>query len=99
QKTGWFYDHRENRRELLRWVKGRRVLDVFSYVGGWGLQCLAAGATELHAVDASEAALDQLQANAERQGVSAQVTTLEGNAFEVLEALLADGLKFDVVII
>lgn len=99
QKTGWFYDHRENRRELMRWVKGKRVLDVFSYVGGWGLQCLAAGATELYAVDASEAALDQLQANAERQGVAEQVTCLEGNAFEVLEALLAEQQKFDVVIV
>lgn len=99
QKTGWFYDHRENRRELMRWVKGKRVLDVFSYVGGWGLQCLAAGATELHAVDASESALDQLQANAEQQGVAEQVTCLEGNAFDVLEALLAEQQKFDVVIV
>ena len=99
QKTGWFYDHRENRRELMRWVKGRKVLDVFSYVGGWGLQCLAAGASELFAVDASEAALDRLQANAEQQGVVDKVTTLEGNAFDVLEALLADGHKFDVVIV
>ena len=99
QKTGWFYDHRENRRELMRWVKGRKVLDVFSYVGGWGLQCMAAGASELFAVDASESALDQLQANAESQGIVDKVTTLEGNAFDVLEALLADGHKFDVVII
>ncbi len=99
QKTGWFYDHRENRRELMRWVKGRRVLDVFSYVGGWGLQCMAAGATELHAVDASESALDQLQGNAEQQGVADKVTCLEGNAFDVLEALLAEQQKFDVVII
>lgn len=99
QKTGWFYDHRENRRELMRWVQGRKVLDVFSYVGGWGLQCLAADASELFAVDASEAALDRLQANAARQGVADRVTTLEGNAFEVLEALLADGHRFDTVIV
>lgn len=99
QKTGWFYDHRENRRELQRWVKGRRVLDVFSYVGGWGLQCLAAGASELYAVDASEAALDQLQANADAQGVAERVTCLEGNAFDVLEALLEDQQRFDVVIV
>ncbi|MEZ5508245.1 MAG: RsmD family RNA methyltransferase, partial [Gammaproteobacteria bacterium] len=71
----------------------------FSYVGGWGLQCLAAGASELFAVDASESALDQLQANAQLQGVEEQVTTLEGNAFDVLEALLSDQQKFDVVIV
>ena len=99
QKTGWFYDHRENRRELMRWVEGKRVLDVFSYVGGWGLQCLAAGAAELYAVDASTAVLDRLQANAEFQGVADKVTTVEGNAFDVLEALLAEGMKFDVVIV
>ncbi|MEE2730080.1 MAG: class I SAM-dependent rRNA methyltransferase [Pseudomonadota bacterium] len=99
QKTGWFYDHRENRRELMRWVKGKRVLDVFSYIGGWGLQALAAGAESLTAVDASEQALDQLQANAEQQGVADRVTSYEGNAFDVLQALLEQGEKFDVVVL
>ena len=33
QKTGWYYDHRDNRARLARYVKGRRVLDVFSYIG------------------------------------------------------------------
>ncbi|MAR90413.1 MAG: RlmI/RlmK family 23S rRNA methyltransferase [Pseudomonadales bacterium] len=99
QKTGWFYDHRDNRRELTRWVAGRRVLDVFAYLGGWGLQALAAGASELAAVDASEPALDQLQANADQQGVGGRVTTYQGNAFAVLEALLEQGQKFDVVVL
>ena len=39
QKTGWFYDHRLNRERLRHYVNGKRVLDVFSYVGGWGVQC------------------------------------------------------------
>ncbi|AUM13395.1 class I SAM-dependent rRNA methyltransferase [Ketobacter alkanivorans] len=99
QKTGWFYDHRESRRELTRWVKGKRVLDVFSYVGGWGLQAMAAGAASLTAIDASEAALDQLQANAERQGVAENVTSYEGNAFDVLRALLEQEEKFDVIVV
>jgi 23S rRNA (cytosine1962-C5)-methyltransferase len=99
QKTGWFYDHRENRRELMRWVEGKRVLDVFSYVGGWGLQAMAAGAQSLTAIDASEPALDQLQANAEAQGVADKVTCIEGNAFDALQALLEQGEKFDVVIV
>lgn len=99
QKTGWFYDHRENRRELMRWVRGKRVLDVFSYVGGWGLQAMAAGAQSLSAIDASAAALDQLQANAEQLGVADQVTSYEGNAFDALQALLEEGMKFDVVIL
>lgn len=99
QKTGWFYDHRENRRELMRWVKGKRVLDVFSYVGGWGLQAMAAGAESLTAIDASEAALDQLQANAEALGLADKVTSYEGNAFEAMQALLEQEEKFDVVVV
>ncbi len=99
QKTGWFYDHRENRRELMRWVKGKRVLDVFSYVGGWGLQAMAAGADSLAAVDASESALDQLQKNAEQLGVADKVACYEGNAFDVLNALIEQGEKFDVVVV
>lgn len=98
QKTGWFYDHRENRRELKRWVQGKRVLDLFSYVGGWGLQCLAAGAHSLVAVDASASALAQLQENARLQDKTEQVHCIEGNVFEVLENLLTEGQKFDVVI-
>ena len=98
QKTGWFYDHRENRRELVRWVKGKRVLDLFSYVGGWGLQCMAAGAESLAAVDASSAALDQLQKNAESLGFADSLTCYEGNAFQALENLLEQGQKFDVII-
>ena len=42
-QTGWFYDRRENRAILNRLVAGKRVLDVFSYVGGWGIQAAAAG--------------------------------------------------------
>ena len=38
QKTGWFYDHRLNRERLRHYVKNKKVLDVFSYVGGWGIQ-------------------------------------------------------------
>nr|MBF0681445.1 class I SAM-dependent rRNA methyltransferase [Pseudomonas sp.] len=44
QKTGWFYDHRMNRARLAPYVKGKRVLDLFSYIGGWGVQAAAFGA-------------------------------------------------------
>lgn len=99
QKTGWFYDHRDNRRHLLPLVKGKRVLDVFSYAGAWSVQCLAAGASEVHAVDASGDALDWAQANAELNGLGDQFTTWEGRAADVLKALLSEGEKFDVVIL
>lgn len=99
QKTGWFYDHRQNRQQLMAWVKGRRVLDVFSYVGGWGIQAAAAGAASVVCVDASASALERVQANAALNGLSHAVSTLKGKAIDVLKALLASGEKFDAVVL
>ena len=98
QKTGWFYDHRENRARLQGLVKDRSVLDVFSYVGGWGVQCLAAGASSLDAVDASEQALNLVDHNARLNGLTQEVSTWQGNAFEVLKHLLAEKRHYDVVV-
>ncbi|WP_317933299.1 class I SAM-dependent rRNA methyltransferase [Halioxenophilus sp. WMMB6] len=98
QKTGWFYDHRENRRYLQPLVAGKRVLDVFSYIGGWGIQAAVAGASEVLCVDASSDALDAVAANAERNGLSERVAALEGKAQPALKALLEDGERFDVVV-
>jgi 23S rRNA (cytosine1962-C5)-methyltransferase len=97
QKTGWFYDQAANRQRLLKYVRGARVLDVFSYVGGWGLAALKAGAAEAVCVDASAAALATLQYNATANGL--QPRTLRGDAFDALEELRAGGEKFDVVIL
>ncbi len=99
QKTGWFYDQRPNRERLGAYVKGRRVLDVFSYVGAWGLQAVAAGATDVVCVDASQAALDQLQASARHNGFFEQVQVHCGDAFEVLRGLREQREHFDVVIV
>jgi len=99
QKTGWFYDQRMNRQRLRAWSKDRRVLDVFSYVGGWGLQAAAAGASEVFCVDASEQALDRLHASAEANGLGETVASIQGDAFEVLSQLRADQQRFDVVVL
>lgn len=80
QKTGWFYDHRSNRAWLNQWVEGKRVLDVFSYVGGWGIQAAAHGAAAVTCVDASGKALDAVGRNAELNGVADRMTLLEGDA-------------------
>lgn len=98
QKTGWFYDHRESRARLKGLVAGKRVLDVFSYIGGWGVQAAAFGAAEVHCVDASAFALDQVMANAALNGVEGRVQTLQGDAFDALQALKQDNERFDVVI-
>ncbi|MBN2646410.1 MAG: class I SAM-dependent rRNA methyltransferase [Thiotrichales bacterium] len=99
QKTGWFYDHRQSRARLQQLVQGKRVLDVFSYLGGWGLAAATAGAAEVTCVDASESALDGVDVNAALNGVSDKVVTIQGNAFDVLSALRAEVQKFDVVIV
>ena len=99
QKTGWFYDQRMNRARLGNYVSGKRVLDVFSYVGAWGLRAAAAGASEVFCVDASAAAIDRIQANAAINGLADTVATLQGDAFEALSQLRANQEKFDVVVL
>lgn len=99
QKTGWFYDHRMARKRMQSLVKGKRVLDVFSYLGGWGIEAAIAGATEIVCVDASSAALDGVEKNAALNGVADKLTTYEGNAFDVLKMLAGEAQKFDVVIV
>jgi len=99
QKTGWFYDQRMNRIRLRAYSKEKRVLDVFSYVGGWGLQAAAGGASEVFCVDASEQAIDRVHANAEANGFGDTVASIQGDAFEVLAQLRADQERFDVVVL
>ncbi len=99
QKTGWFYDQADNRRQLARYVPDARVLDLFSYVGGWGVQAALAGAAEVWCVDGSATAVDFVRRNAERNGVAGRVQARQGDAFEVLKALREAGERFDVLIV
>ena len=99
QKTGWFYDQRDNRARLDRYVAGRRVLDMFSYVGAWGVRAAAHGAREVLCVDSSTTALEQAMANATLNGVGDRVRTEQGDAFEVLKSLREARERFDVVIV
>lgn len=99
QKTGWFYDHRENRAQLSRYVSGKRVLDLFSYVGGWGIQAAVNGAKEVCSIDSSSQALEMLQTNAVLNHVQDRVYTRQGDVFAQLKALNDSAEKFDVIII
>ncbi len=99
QKTGWFYDHRESRAQLQRVVKGKRVLDVFSYAGSWGVQAAAFGAAEVTCIDASQFALDIVKKNAALNGLEDKVKTLQGDAFQMLTELKQQGEQFDVIIL
>jgi len=97
QKTGWFFDQAANRLALRKYVGGSRVLDVFSYLGAWGLGALRAGATEVTCVDSSATALEGLQAAAAANGL--KPATIRGDAFDVMEQLHAERRRFDVVVI
>lgn len=98
QKTGIFYDQRPNHAFAQRLAKGARVLDVFSHVGGFALAALAGGAAEALAVDGSAPALELAREGAERSGLGDRFRTRQGDAFEVMEALAAEGAQFEVVI-
>ncbi|MEY2341624.1 class I SAM-dependent rRNA methyltransferase [Acidithiobacillus sp. IBUN Pt1247-S3] len=98
QKTGWFYDHRANRRLLQRFASGRRVLDLFSYSGAFALPLARAGAHEVIAVDASAPALELLQRNAEANGL-AQIQTQQSDALESLRLLRDQGESFDLIVL
>ncbi|NBZ87467.1 RSP_2647 family RNA methyltransferase [Stagnihabitans tardus] len=97
QKTGLFYDQRPNHAFAARMAKGARVLDVFSHVGGFGLAALAGGAVSALAVDASAAALGLAEEGARAAGFSG-FSTRQGDAFDVMEMLAAEGAQFDLVI-
>ncbi len=99
QKTGWFYDHRRNRLRLQSLSRGRRVLDVYSYMGGWGVQAAVAGAAQVCCVDSSEPALAGVAHNAELNGVQDRVSTLTGRADQVMGGLRDGGERFDIVVL
>ena len=99
QKTGWYYDHRLNRQRMQAYVKSRRVLDVFSYIGAWGVQALQAGASHVTCVDSSETFLGIARDNAKLNGRPDDIRTVAGDAFEVLKRLRADGEQYDVVVL
>jgi 23S rRNA (cytosine1962-C5)-methyltransferase len=97
QKTGWYFDQSANRALLARHAAGARVLDVFSYAGGFGLQAKRAGAAAVTCADSSQTALEAAAASAERNGL--EVELLAGDAFETLEALIAARRRFDVIVV
>lgn len=98
QKTGLFYDQRPNHAFAARLARDARVLDVFAHVGGFGLAALAGGAETALAVDASAAALALAEGGAGAMGMAGRFGTRQGDAFATLEAMAAEGARFDLVI-
>ncbi len=97
QKTGWFYDHRNNRAQIAKYCNNKRVLDVFSYCGAFAIPCAKNGATEVIAIDRSAAALKSLEENAKTNNVT--IKTHCGDALELMQKLQSQNEKFDVIVL
>ena len=98
QKTGWFYDQRDNRHWVAQLAPGARVLDAYSYSGGFAIQAARAGADSVVALDRSDGALSLVEAAAALNGVDSRITTRRSDVFRELTALAAAGQRFDLVI-
>jgi 23S rRNA (cytosine1962-C5)-methyltransferase len=96
QKTGWFYDQRDNRGRFAALYRGADVLDLYAYVGAWSVHAARRGARRVLAVDASESAVVAARQNAERNGVAGGVEVTRGDAAEYLDRTTD---RFDVVIL
>ena len=99
QKTGWFYDQRDNRAFVAALSAGQRVIDFYSYAGGFAVQCALAGAAEVIAVDRSAAALEAGAASAALNEVGGPCSFVRAEAFSEMERLGAAGERFGVVIV
>ena len=98
QKTGLFFDQRDNHAFAARLGVGGDVLDVFSHVGGFGLAALAAGAKTALAVDGSAPALELARAGAQAMRLGDRFTTMQADAFDALQTLTDQNRQFDLVV-
>ena len=97
QKTGYFLDQKENHLFLRQFCRDARVLDCFSYIGGFALNAAMGGAREVTAVDISESAVELIRRNAALNG--AQINAVCANCFDFLRAQVKVGEKYDVVVL
>lgn len=97
QKTGFFFDQRENRLALKDYVRNRRTLDCFCYVGAWALSAARFGATEVLGLDSSEKAVSLARSNAATNGLSAQFK--EADVFDELRAMEKQRERFGCIIL
>jgi 23S rRNA (cytosine1962-C5)-methyltransferase len=98
QKTGWFFDQRDNRRVMASLARGGRVLDLYTFAGGFAVQAAVAGARDVVAIDRSEPALVLATAAAALNGVAERCSFQRGEAYAELERLAQAEERFDTVI-
>ena len=100
-KTGFYVDQRDNRKLMREIARGKRVLDVCCYTGGFALNAALGGASDVVAVDSSESALDMARKNAELNGVQDKVNFVRADAFDFMQAEIDAGRagSYDVVVL
>ena len=98
QKTGWFYDQRDNRRFAAGLARDQAVLDVYSHSGGFALTAAAMGAARVTAVDSSAAALALAAESAARQGAGGELGFERAEAFAFLEQAATGKARYGLVI-
>jgi 23S rRNA (cytosine1962-C5)-methyltransferase len=96
QKTGWFYDQRDNRKMIAELAQGKSVVDIYSHSGGFGLLAAKSGASSVTLVDSSALALEMAQVAAILNKVN--IECVKGDAFAVIESLEKADKKFDIVL-
>lgn len=99
QKTGFYFDLRTARETVRQFAKGRKVLNMFSYTGGFAVAALAGGAVSVLNADSSAPALKQAERNLALNGFTENFQNICGDVFQLLRKLDAKGEKFDMVIL
>jgi len=98
QKTGFYLDQRENRQAAAQYARGRHVLDMFCYTGGFALAAARAGAESVLGIDDSQKAVQLAQANAQLNGLQ-NVQFAQGDCFKTMERFLAENRRFGCVVL
>jgi len=99
QKTGWFYDQRFTRAQMVKYIQDKTVLDLFSYSGSFGVLAASNGAKEVLCVDSSQLALDGVIENARLNKVTDKISVARGDCAKVVEELVNNGKEYDIVLI
>lgn len=98
-KTGYFLDHRHNRKRVGELSKEKSVLDVFAYAGGFSVHALAGGANEVTSLDISAQAIEIAKKNAQLNHFKGKHKVIIGDAFTILENLITQNITYDLVVI
>lgn len=99
QKTGFYFDQRDNRALVERLARGRRVLDLYSYVGAFALAAARGGARYVHAFDKNAAIVTEAASIASMNGLGDRIEHARQDVKNVLSKLAQDGARYDLAIV